>query len=832
MASAQGIVRFGGSPLAKVLYTAYYKNNQGGTPPSGPGAGTRASQWMAGVYLTEASGQYTVSVNSDNFCGAASTVANGDQIVVLFWRNTAVTPAEAAGAFFAGQSRVDGKGGTHLQGFKYDNGAAAQANYGDVDQFFSVVFTMTGQSWTATPGGIGGDVNGDVSLVLNAGPTALISGASTNPLAPTAIQRGVSVAMPNGSQDTLTSRAYSQFSQTLFQQSSAAHNPSGGVQTADGSVVDGSRFIFSDGLTYGRPFGTPAGGDSNTPTESVYAGPLFRDHSHVFTNIDLFRVDLTTKDDNTTGLTATASFYYRASYRPVSATIPAREYCSWTQFLADPSSANVNWNAANPNTINDVVRVRATVTNLDAVSGRINSAARGGIYSKFNATITMDGTGAMVISQPGIDDGLPVSAPFGFITVVSQDGGDIRHSYEITATAAGSITVDTQGSVEVYSARDWYFLSADPAGGTDLLYSWEVNVSATGWQKLGKPAATLAGAVATGTTISIPGIGEGTSPGWSLRFVDGPARGSYRIASVPNDDQVVLVGAGLTVGANAGDTYEIGCTGTDAFWPQGDNTSLDFRVSGTYATGWPSVGTYTYETALGPITNAGSVGNLPPLAALSTATEAGAAMTYNFDGRKSYGTQTTWEQQDVFAAGHTLDGGASFVITDANLDTTNLRDGHAWIAVVNAVDQIQAIYAIVDINRETPDATEITIDTQGATTTYPAGTRFWTTNNYEITGGNQDNDVSSYAWVLRTAAAAQTQPTSGAEFASRFPRLDGSGAGPTWAFTYSGADNGRFACIQLTVTDPEGASNTTWFMFTVSVAAGATVMAARRIEWD
>lgn len=832
MASAQGIVRYAGSPLGKVFYTAYYKNNQGGSPPAGPGAGTRASQWLSGVYSTEASGQYTVSVNSDNFCGAASVVANGDQLVVLFWRKSTVTPAEAAGNFYAGQSRTDGKGGTHPQGFKYDNGNAAQANYGDVDQFYAVTFTMTGQTWTATPGGIGGDVNGDINLVLNAGPTAVITGASTVQASPTAVQRGVSVSMPNGSADTVTSRDYTRFSQILFQQSSAAHNPSGGTQTADGSVVDGSVFAFSPGLIYGQAFGTPAGGDSNDATSSTYAGPTFRDHSHIFPRIDVYRVDLTTKDDNTTGLTATGAFYYRTSYRTLSAAFTSREYCSWTQFLADPSGTNVNWNAANPNTINDVVKLHANITNPDGITGRINSVARGGVYSKFNAGITMDGTAAMVIGQPGIDDGLPASAPFGFLTIVTRNGVDVRHSYEIVAKASGQITVDTGGSTLAYTDRDWYFLSAEPAGGTDLFFSWEVNVSGTGWVKLGKPTAAVPGTVAAGTTISIAGIGEGVIPGWSYRVIDGAARGSYRIAAVPDDDHITLVGSGLLVAMAAGDHYEIGCTNGDAFWPQGDNTSLDFRIAGHYATGWPSSGNFTYETAFGPLTNAGSVGNLPPLAALATATEAGAATTYNFDGRKSYGTQTTWEQQSTFASAHTLDGGSAFVLADANLDTTTLRDGHAWLAVVNAVDQIIAVFAITDVNRETPDATEVTIDTQGVTATYPVGTKFWTTNNYEITGGNTDNDVASYSWVLRTADSAQTQPTSSAEFAARFPRLDGSGTGPTWAFTYSGTDNGRFACVQLTVTDPEGASNTTWFMFTVSVAAGATVMAARRIEWD
>lgn len=831
MPAAQGIVRISGVVQPKTYYTAYYRNNAG-NGAAGPGNGFRASQWMSGVYLTESpSGQYTVSVNSDNFLGAGATVNAGDELVVLFWQKVGSPPAESGGHFYAGQSRTDGKGGVHDLGFKYDNGDAAVANYGQVDRFRSQTFVMSGQSWNATPGGIGGDANGDVDLLANAGPSAVITGASTNQAAPTAISRGVAQAMPNGSADTVANRLYSFNSQILFQQSSAAHRPTGGVQAADGTDVDGSRFTFYVGLTYGRAHGAPTGGDTNSANESIYAGPQFRDHSHTFPHIDLYRVDLTTKDDNDTGLTATGSFFYRTAFRAISNTFAARRYVSWTQFLADPSLANANWSSANPNTINDVVRVTPNFTNPDQTVGRINSVARGGIESKLTGTVTLDGSNAFVIAQPNIDDGLPSSGPFGFLVMVTQGGQDVRHVYEIVGKAAGQITIDTRGSTEVYTARDWYFLASEPAGGTDLHWDWEVRVSNGAWGKLGKARTAVVGGLGTGTIINQVGIGEGVIPGWWFRVIDGAGRGAYRVQSVPSDDQIVLTGAGLSSAVAAGDSYEIGCHDSDALWAQAENDELDFRLAGTYSTGWASTGAYVHQTAYGPSTNTGSVNNLPPKAEVLTTTDASRAQTYNFDGRLSIGTQTTFEQSTAFASPHVLDGTAACVITDTALDTGTLRDGHAWLLVTDVTGIVQAIFPIVDIDRETPNADVITIDTRGSTASYPAGTKFKTTNVYEIEGSNLDNDVVSYSWELRSAATAQLQPTSNAEFTTRFDRADGSGTGALWSFTYPEDDDGRFACVRLTVTDAEGATSTTWIMFSVTVSGGVSAV-ARRIEWD
>jgi hypothetical protein len=85
MATAQGIIREGGSPVSKCFYTAYYKSNNGGS--EGPGAGQRASQWMRVTTITEGTGLYSVALSSDNFLGAAATVSNGDQLLVIAWRD-------------------------------------------------------------------------------------------------------------------------------------------------------------------------------------------------------------------------------------------------------------------------------------------------------------------------------------------------------------------------------------------------------------------------------------------------------------------------------------------------------------------------------------------------------------------------------------------------------------------------------------------------------------------------------------------------------------------------------------------------------------------------
>jgi hypothetical protein len=184
---------------------------------------------------------------------------------------------------------------------------------------------------------------------------------------------------------------------------------------------------------------------------------------------------------------------------------------------------------------------------------------------------------------------------------------------------------------------------------------------------------------------------------------------------------------------------------------------------------------------------------------------------------------------------HVLDGAASFTLIDFALNTAMLRDGHAWLVLFSSDDRIQAVFPILDLDRETPNASLVVIDTLGSTLTIQPGQKFRTTNAYEIEPpSNLDNDIISYAWRLRSAATAQTQPTSAAEFEARFDRVDGSGSGSNWSFTYTEADHGRFACIELTVVDAEGTSSTVWNMFTVVVEGSGPggAVAPRRIEWE
>lgn len=801
MATWQGIVRVGGTPVAKCYFTAYYRNSAGGGA-AGPGNGVRASQWMSGVYLTESSGQGTVALSSDNFLGAGATVNANDQLIVILWRDSALTPADAAGFFYAGQSRTDGKSGTHGLGFKYDNGAAAQANYQTANQFYVATFTMTGQAWNATPGGVGGDVNGDISLVVNAAPTAVLTGLSTNLAVPTATTRAVAQALANGSSDLQTNRLYSFNGQIVFEQSSAAHNPSGGTQTVDGSAIDGSRYSFPDGLSYGAP--------SGQATDITYPGPAFQSHSHTFPSIDLYRVDLVVKDDSSPALTGTTSVYLRSFYRTVAAALGQRQYCSWTQYLSAPTEANASFSILNPNTVADVVRVPATITAVDDSVGRLGGEVR------LTAAITLNGSAAQVLAlDPTL---LPASAPFGFLTFLTRAGSDVRECYRIVARGAGTLTIDTAGQTRSYTTRDWFRLSTEPFGGNDVHFDWEVSVSAGAWTKLGSAAQALA-APLSGTTVVLTGIGANVLPGWWLRVRDGAARGRYRIASVPSDNQLVLATA---CAAAAGDTIEIGCRDADALWSQSENDGLDFRILATFVDGWNLQGL--------TVAQGGVVNNLPPQAVAVVDSDETSATTYLFDGRRSHGTQTTWVQDGTLVGAHTLTGAAAFTLTDAALNTTGLRDGHAWLLILTD-ERVTAVFPIVDLDRETPSIQTITIDCRGQTLALTAGTRFRTTNVYEIEGTNLDNDVTTYAWRLRSAATVQVLPTTAAEFLVRFDRDDSSGAGGEWQYTYSEADDGRFACVELTVTDPEGATHTTWQLFTIEITESVAPR-TRRLEWE
>jgi hypothetical protein len=832
MATAQGIIREGGSPVSKCFYTAYYKSNNGGS--EGPGAGQRASQWMRVTTITEGTGLYSVALSSDNFLGAAATVSNGDQLLVIAWRDSSFTPPENPGEIFYNQDGSNGQGGDHALGFKYDNGDAAVANYHDMDQMVTKLFTLSGQTWNATPGGVGGDEDGDLVLGTNVGPTAALNGLSTDQNNPTLVTRDQAVALTNTSADYQTGQLYAWNGQIVLQQSSAAHRPDGGTQTDDGSDVDGTVYTFATGEIYGNDFGTPSGGDVSGPTYVEYEGPSFPSHSHAFPAIDRYAIQLTVKDDNSVPLSANETYYVQTQWKNVSLGFGPRQYVTWDQFVVDPTDANANWSAANPNTINDVVKVTASNSNPDGIVGRVDAPARGGVYTQLGSIIALDGSAAYDIQLPSISDNLPASAPFGFLHLVTQGGGDIRHIYEITAVDTGTdtITIDTAGSTESYATRDWYFIASEPGGGTDLTFNWEYQEDGS-WQTLGIAPQTLSAGLSTGTVVTLPGIAQDVIPGWWFRVIDGPARGYYRIASVNNDNEFVLTGAGLTAAPQAGDTVEVTCRDNTAFWPQRMRGNLDFRISGTYTRGWPSSGNYTYETPIGPVTNGGNVSNIDPESLVDTTPTPGVSTTYVFDGRRSYGTQTTWDQDTVFAGAHTLDGSASFTLSDANIDTTNLRDGHAWIALTNADGHIIEVFSIIDLDRETPDTSVITIDTHGSTTAISAGDRFRTTNNYEIEGPNDDNDISSYEWRLRSSDSAQVLPTSPAEFESRFDRDDGAGSGETWNFTYAEVDDGRYACIELKTTDPAGGVHYEWQMFdivvTPVVGGGA---GRRRLEWD
>lgn len=92
--------------------------------------------------------------------------------------------------------------------------------------------------------------------------------------------------------------------------------------------------------------------------------------------------------------------------------------------------------------------------------------------------------------------------------------------------------------------------------------------------------------------------------------------------------------------------------------------------------------------------------------------------------------------------------------------------------------------------------------------------------------------IVSYTWELRSSLNAETKPNTHAEFLARFERADGSGVGTgnSWAYLYPPTDNGRFACVELTMTDTAAVTRTAWYMFTVAV--DTVTATARRLEWE
>lgn len=748
---------------------------------------------------------YTLALSSDNALGVAATVSASDQLLILFWKKTADGALGTPGAFFPGQARTSGLGGTHPRGFKTGNGNSSTPGFASCDLFCSVLFTLTGQDWNATPGGGGTGINGDVTLLQNAAPTAAFNNVSTNQAAPTQITRGVAASLGNASADVTTNRLYSYNGQACFEATSAAHDP------GDLTPTDGSRFEFSNGLAYGFPFGTVLPGDMGGVSYATYTGPSFRDHTHTFPNIDLYRVVFTVRDDSEPSLTATVNGYLRTVYRSPTLALLARQWMSWDNYKLAPAATNPGFSASNANTINDVARVGVTLSEPDSFIGK-NAAMRLG------APVTISGS-SVTLSKAGIGAGLPSSAPYGFVTFVTQASQLIRHTYRLMGATANSITIDPAGANQTYGANDWLFTAAEPAGGTDARWTWEVQEGSGAWQQLGS---TGTGALANGVTVSKVGIGERALPGWSFAVLDGPSRGTYAVVSVPHDNAIVL---DTSISLAADDAWTLGCDNGPALWPQRLNQALNFRATLSYTNGWTD--------QLATTTQSGSVNNLAPDAQVDRTVITGAAATYQFNAGRSTGTITVWFGAGAFVNPITLDGTSACTFSDPAIDTTQLRDGHAWLGITQPTGELLMVFAIADLDRETPDPHRITIDTQGVAATLQAGATFKLTNAYEIEGGNQDNDVVSYAWQLRSAAAAQTLPTTHAEFVARFDRADGTGAGVEWGYTYSDVDNGRFGCIELTVVDARGAATTTWAAFPIVVGLPPVGSGARtRLEWD
>jgi hypothetical protein len=903
MATAQGFVKVAGVNTPGVYYTAIY---------SRPGNVTR---WRRVVRLTDNAGIYQVAISEDNFMGTNWVCQNGDKLVVLFWRKSDVVPVDPPGSVYENQSPADGSGGDHPLGFKYDNGAAAVANYATADQFASVLFTLTGDAWNATPDGGGvGDINGNIDLQLNQGPSAVITGVSTDPLNPTEISRAVARILSNGSGDNenrvtaggrTTGQFYSEFSQILFEQISGAHRPSGGVQTADGSAVDGTRFVVSTGSRYGNSFGTLVAGPSGTlvgDTQVVYPGPGFPSQTHTWTHIDIWPVQLTSRDDAGVGApgelnpsrTATVTFYLRTAYRAPGFSLLARQWASWTDLVAHSGSPVFSSEAQN--TIRDVALVTPALSGADntivaaaryqdAPAGSIvalNGVGRvairndpwsgGQIYARFAGDTDLSTAigGNLTVDVPGIGRGiqagdLAVGEIRGFLNAITQTpvaGGvatPILHAYPIVASSSlDSVVIATGGSTEVYTAMDWFFISNEPGGGNHVSWEWEVNTSGMGWESVGLTYSQLGGsAVGPGTTINSPGIGAHAWPGAFFVVVNGGMRGWYPIASVPNDDQIVLViGSPLPGLVQPSDTIAIGFPSKPLKWPQGVNDALDVRAAVMSTPGWSVTPGMSWRLlGSSPVfyTQTGAVSNLNPAAIIpSPASVPGNAKTYVFDGRRSYGTDVVWTQGDplgtdpVFAAGGTiLAGHPSIAFTDPNLINGGLRTGgHAVLVLVDPAGSITKVIPIVDTDKTDPTKVWLNTSTLGVNIPYGAGVqRFRTANDYEIEPGGSPSAIATYAWELRSSPTPL--PPLGVNDPGfmtwwNLARFDNSGDGSSFSHTYPQADSGRNAVVALTVVDEDTApgSNapaqaTSRLAFVVNVSGGgSTTLGARRLEWD
>ena len=747
MATAQGKVKVSGVDTPGVYYTALFHR-----------AGS-VTQWRRVVRLTDNTGVYQVAISEDNFMGTNFVAQNGDKLVVLFWRDTTQAPAKSPGEAYENQSIVDGTAGDHEVGFKYDNGANAVANYSRANQYAAIVFNVTGDAWNATPDGGGiGDVNGNVTLQTNLGPSAVLAGLSTDPGNPTDITRLIAEALNNTSGDNENrvvtangeiGQLYSQFGQILFQAISAAHNPTGGAQTADGSDIDGSRYRLFTGLEYGNVFGTiiaGAGGTLDGADQVHYPGPSFQNHTHTWPHIDIYQIRLTTKDDagidianppTNPALTAVDDFYVRTTYRAPGLVFGAREWASWTDHVAN--SGSPVFSAANPNTVRDVVRIDVNPAGLDnpitaatryqdavgatngivAIGGQPSHVAikndpwsAGLIYGRFASDVDFSGAVAdqLTVNSTGIGLGiqagdLAVGDIPGFLNIISQTplgggvGQPILHSYRIiSAPGNDAIIVEAGGSLQTYSDSDWWFISNEPGGGNRSRWEWEVDESGAGWTDVGKPYQQLGGvAVGPGTTINKTGIGEGVWPGMWLHVLNGGRRGWYQIGAVPNDDSIELVpGDSLPGVIAAADTIAIGFPSKPMKWPQRDNDALNFRIAYQYTNGWSqTLGQYwEMDRSSAPVlTDNGSVNNIDPEPVIPVPVPvAGNSTTYTFDGRESYGTQvTSWIQGGPLGAdiptvnGGTIPVGASVAFSDPALDSTNLRDNGHAVLILTDV---------------------------------------------------------------------------------------------------------------------------------------------------
>lgn len=904
-AVAQGIVRISGVVTPNVYYTALFRR-----------PGSPFLQWRRAVSLTDTTGTYNVSVSDDQFMGTNFTTDPGDELVVLFWQRTDNPSSLGPGNYYEGQDPSNGLGGDHVHGFKHNNGSAGVSNYAGVDRFVAMHFVMNGNSWSATPGGLGtGDINGDVDLIANQGPNAQLP-LSTDVNNPTDIQRLVEQTLDNSSADGTASTTippnsgspaergqfYSRFGQILFQQVSAAHRPSSGPQSPDDSPTDGSRYRFFPGLNYLNAFGdiiAGANGTLDAADQVHYPGPAFVDHDHTWPHIDIYPLRLTVKDDAGTSptdslnppLTDAEDFYVRTTYRPIDLAWGSREWASWDALVAQ--SGNPAFSPANPNTVRDVVRLAPVVGGPDntiAGAGTYQAASpsngiigisagaaipgdpwsSAAIYRLLSSPVDFGPAGqTLVISQANIGAGitpgdLAADEIPGFITFVTQTltgqpGQPIQHSYRILSATQNSLTVQTDGSSETYSARDWFFISNEPGGGNRVRWEWEVEegVPLRPYQNVGESYAILTSpALPAGTSISRPGIGEGKWPGMWLHVLNGPQRGWYRVAEVPNDNQIVLAGGGLPGQVSAGDTIAFGFPSKPVVYPQRKNDQLNFRIAYQFTNGWSQTANQPWRLDRNPapslLVDTGSVNNIDPEPVIPAPnTLPGLAVTYVFNGRRSYGTQVVWVQGDPLggdpqlANGGSISPGTSVAFTDPNLDNSGLRDnGHAVLVLANSAAEITRVFRIVDIDHTNPNTVYIDSSSLSSLFTYSSGQGFRTANDYEVEPGGNPNDIASYAWELRSS----TDPLpAGGVSDSLFPnwwgqaRSDGLGGDDTFQHTYPQADDGRTAVVALTVTDEDttpggnpGASDTKYLPFVVDVSGtpGPGVAGPRRIEWD